>query len=180
MLIRRHLPNGRSNHGEIAKPLIFKGLTGKYRECDQRLNYRPLYTIYTDSQSVTRSVLESRTWKQEKTNRNTTAYCVENQRFAEEKTTILNNGSNSVPELCSYLIISVLDALHRKVDSAWESDFLQRKAYYLQKYDTHFEGWLRLLLVINAIPKRTLSILKHHPHTSFSKILQRIADAYLY
>ena len=68
MLIRRHLPNGRSNHGEIAKPLIFKGLTGKYREYDQRLNYRPLYTIYTDSQSVTRSVLESRTWKQEKTN----------------------------------------------------------------------------------------------------------------
>ena len=68
MLIRRHLPNGRPNHGEITKPLIFKGLTGKYRECEQRLNYRPLYTIYTDSQSVTRSVLESRTWKQEKTN----------------------------------------------------------------------------------------------------------------
>ena len=38
-----------SNHDEIAKPLIFKGLTGKYRECDQRLNYRPLYTIYADS-----------------------------------------------------------------------------------------------------------------------------------
>ena len=85
MLIRRHLPNRRSNHGEIAKPLIFKGLTGKYRECDQRLNYRPLYTIYTDSQSVTRSVLESRTRKQERTNKNTTAYCVENQRFAEAK-----------------------------------------------------------------------------------------------
>ena len=59
MLIRRHLPNRRPNHGEIAKPLIFKGLTGKYRECDQRLNYRPLYTIYADSQSVTRSVLVS-------------------------------------------------------------------------------------------------------------------------
>ena len=115
MLIRRHLPNGRSIHGETIKPLIFKGLTGKYRECAQRLNYRPLYTICTDNQSVTRSVLESRTWKQEKTNRNTTAYCVENQRFAEAKTTVLNNGSNSVPELCSYLIISVLDALHRKV-----------------------------------------------------------------
>ena len=57
----------------------------KYRECDQRLNYRPLYTIYTDSQSVTRSVLESRTRKQERTNKNTTAYCVENQRFAEAK-----------------------------------------------------------------------------------------------
>lgn len=57
MLIRRDLPNGMSNHGEIAKPLIFKGLTGKYRECAQRLNYRPLHTIYTDSQSVTRSVL---------------------------------------------------------------------------------------------------------------------------
>ena len=68
MLIRRHLPNGRSNHGEIAKPLIFKGLTGKYREYDQRLNYRPIYTINTYIQSVTRSVLESRTWKQEKTN----------------------------------------------------------------------------------------------------------------
>ena len=26
-----------------------------------------------------------------------------------------NNGSNSVPELCSYLIISVLDALHREM-----------------------------------------------------------------
>lgn len=116
MLIRRHLPNGRSNHDEIAKPLIFKGLTGKCRECDQRLNYRPLYTMFTDSQSVTRSVLESRTWKQEKTNRNTTAYCVENQRFAEAKTTVLNNGSNSVPALCSYLIINVLDALHRKID----------------------------------------------------------------
>ena len=113
MLIRRHLPNGRSNHDEIAKPLIFKGLTGKYRECDQRLNYRPLYTIYTDSQSVTRSALESRTRKQERTNKNTTAYCVENQRFAEAKTTVLNNGSNSVPALCSYLIINVLDALHR-------------------------------------------------------------------
>ncbi len=61
MLIRRHLPNERSNHSEITKPLIFKGLTGEYRDCDQRLNYRPLYTIYTDSQSVTRSVLESRT-----------------------------------------------------------------------------------------------------------------------
>ena len=47
---------------------------------------------------------------------NTTAYCVENQRFAEAKTTVLNNGSNSVPELCSYLIISVLDALHRKIE----------------------------------------------------------------
>lgn len=61
MLTRRHLHNVRSNNGEIAKPLIFKGLTGKYRDCDQRLNYRPLYTIFTDSQSVTRSVLESRT-----------------------------------------------------------------------------------------------------------------------
>lgn len=57
MLTRRHLHNVRSNNGEIAKPLIFKGLTGKYRDCDQRLNYRPLYTIFTDSQSVTRSVL---------------------------------------------------------------------------------------------------------------------------
>ena len=63
MLIRRHLPNRRSNHGEIAKPLIFKGLTGQYREYDQRLNYRPLYTIYTDSQSVTRSVLENKSSK---------------------------------------------------------------------------------------------------------------------
>ena len=115
MLIRRHLPNGRSNHGKTAKPLIFKWLIGKCRECDQRLNYRPLYTIFTDSHSVTRSVLESRTWKQEKTNRNTTAYCVENQRFAEAKTTVLNNGSNSVPALCSYLIISVLDALDRNI-----------------------------------------------------------------
>lgn len=115
MLIRRHLPNGRSNHEKTTKPLIFKGLIGKCRECDQRLNYRPLYTIFTDSQSVTRSALESRTWKQEKTNRNTTAYCVENQRFAEAKTTVLNNGSNSVPALCSYLIISVLDALHRQI-----------------------------------------------------------------
>lgn len=79
MLIRRHLPNGRSNHDEIAKPLIFKGLTGKYRECDQRLNYRPIYTINTDIQSVTRSVLESRARKQEKTNMNTTAYSVDNQ-----------------------------------------------------------------------------------------------------
>ena len=113
MLIRRHLPNGRSNHGKTAKPLIFKGLTGKCRECDQRLNYRPLYTIFTDSQSVTRSVLESRTRKQERTNKNTTAYCVENQRFAEAKTTVLNNGSNSVPALRIYQIISVLDALHR-------------------------------------------------------------------
>ena len=63
MLIRRHLPNGRSNHGKTAKPLIFKGLTWKYRVCDQRLNYRPLYTIYTDSQSVTRSVLENKSSK---------------------------------------------------------------------------------------------------------------------
>ena len=133
MLIRRHLPNGRSNHDEIAKPLIFKGLTGKYRECDQRLNYRPLYTIYADSKSVTRSVLESRTWKQEKTNRNTTAYCVENQRFAEAKTTVLNNGSNSVPELCSYLIISVLDALHREVDFAWGSRFCVGKCFFAKK-----------------------------------------------
>ena len=79
MLIRRHFPNGRSNHGETAKPLIFKGLTGNCRECDQRLNYRPLYTIYTDIQTVTRSVLESRARKQEKTNMNTTAYSVDNQ-----------------------------------------------------------------------------------------------------
>ena len=62
MLIRRHLPNRRPNHGEIAKPLIFKGLTGKYKECDQRLNYRPIYTINTDIQSVTRSALESDKW----------------------------------------------------------------------------------------------------------------------
>ena len=40
----------------------------------------------------------------------------------------------------NYLIISDVYFLHRKVDSAWESDFLQRKEYYLQKYDTHFEG----------------------------------------
>ena len=66
MLIRRHLPNGRSNHGKTAKPLIFKGLTGKCREYDQRLNYRPLYTIYTiytDIQTVTRSVLENKSSK---------------------------------------------------------------------------------------------------------------------
>ena len=144
MLIRRHLPNGRSNHDEIAKPLIFKGLTWKYRVCDQRLNYRPLYTIYTDSQIVTRSVLESRTWKQEKTNRNTTAYCVENQRFAEAKTTVLNNGSNSVPELCSYLIISVLDALHRKVGrknkrkQIWKLRYITLKISDLQKQKHRF------------------------------------------
>ena len=60
MLIRRHLPNGRSNHCEIAKPLIFKGLIGKYRQYDQRLNYRPIYTINTDIQSVTRSALENK------------------------------------------------------------------------------------------------------------------------
>ena len=62
MLIRRHLPNGRSNHCEITKPLIFKGLTWKHRVCDQRLNYRPIYTINTDIQSVTRSALESDKW----------------------------------------------------------------------------------------------------------------------
>lgn len=94
MLIRRNLPNGRSNYGEIAKSLIFKGLTGKYKECDQRLNYRPIYTINTDIQSVTRSVLESRMRKQEKTNRNTTAYCVENQRFTEVKPPFLTTAQN--------------------------------------------------------------------------------------
>ena len=62
MLIRRHLPNGRSNHCEITKPLIFKGLKQKHRVCDQRLNYRPIYTINTDIQSVTRSALESDKW----------------------------------------------------------------------------------------------------------------------
>ena len=145
MLIRRHLPNGMSNHGEIAKPLIFKGLKGKYRECDQRLNYRPLHTIYTDSQSVTRSVLESRTWKQEKTNRNTTAYCVENQRFAEAKTTVLNNGSNSVPALCSYLIISVLDALHRKIDCPTITLFYSRRYANKQECPTSISDTWPLL-----------------------------------
>ena len=80
-------------------------------------------------------------------------------------------GPNFYPISYKLLTIRGVTLLHRKIDSAWESDFLQRKAYYLQKYDTHFEGLLRLLLVINAIPKRTLSILKHHPHTSYSKIL---------
>ena len=35
--------------------------------------------------------------------------------ICRSKTTVSDNGSNSVPALCSYLIISVLDALHRKV-----------------------------------------------------------------
>ena len=38
---------------------------------------------------ILHSASESRTWKQEKTNRNTTAYCIENQRLAEAKPTFL-------------------------------------------------------------------------------------------
>lgn len=33
---------------------------------------------------------------------------------------------------CNCLTDNLVKNLHRKIDSAWESDFLQRKAYYLQ------------------------------------------------
>lgn len=46
MLIRRHLPNGMSNHGEIAKPLIFKGLTGS-AESVRNGSITDHYTLYT-------------------------------------------------------------------------------------------------------------------------------------
>lgn len=46
MLIRRHLPNERSNHSEIAKPLIFKGLTGS-TETVTNGSITDRYTLYT-------------------------------------------------------------------------------------------------------------------------------------
>ena len=42
-------------------------------------------------------------------------------------------------------MLIINDLYFQMFNSASESDYLQRKAYYLQKYDTHFEGCLRLL-----------------------------------
>ena len=41
-------------------------------------------------------------------------------------------GPNFYPISYKLLTIRGVTLLHRKVDFAWESDFLQRKAYYLQ------------------------------------------------
>jgi hypothetical protein len=44
----------------------------------------------------------------------------------------MNFGPIFVRLALNSLINRILTTLHRKVDSAWESDFMQRKAYYLQ------------------------------------------------
>ena len=50
--------------------------------------------------------------------------------YVEVITEKLEPHLNHVPR--NSLIINEFNILRRKVDSAWESDFLQRKAYYLQ------------------------------------------------
>ena len=44
--------------------------------------------------------------------------------ICRSKTTVSNNGSNTVPALYLYLIINVLDALHRQIDDAVTYQFM--------------------------------------------------------
>ena len=61
MLILQSAKLGPKRKEEKAKFRQIADNQAKMFSKGQRLNYRPLYTIYTDSQSVTRSVLENST-----------------------------------------------------------------------------------------------------------------------